>query len=117
MKKILALILLLSIMGSASAAITVFYNGESLVEAAQEWVNHQASPEGTDIKKVAGYHGYVGGVFDYLSEKQRICAGKDMQRNEVRQTVANGIKPNTRDSQSSASSIVTRILFKAYPCK
>ena len=89
MKKVAVIILMVSIMGSASAAIKVFYNGETLLKAAQEWVNYQASSKETDIRLVAGYNAYVGGIFDYLSEKQILCAGQDMQRNEVLQSVAN----------------------------
>ena len=77
MKKIAVLILLVSIMSSASAAIKVFYNGETLMMAAQEWVNFQASPEGRNIRLVAGYNAYVGGIFDHLSEKQIIFSWSD----------------------------------------
>lgn len=101
----------------ANAAIYHFFNGESLAEAALEWEKSQTHPKDSDLLLVTEFAGYVGAMFDHLSEKQHICAPEEITKNEVLGVVADYLKNKRRGLKYSGSVLVEKALYKKYLCK
>ncbi len=99
------------------AAVYHFYDGNKLLEAALEWEKSLSSSKGVDLLLVAGYAGYVGAMFDHLSEKQHICATDEMTKNEVLQTVADHVKSRNKKLDLTGTTIVEEALYKKYICR
>jgi len=115
-KLFITLIIVFSI-SQASAAVYHFFNGESLSEAAQEWEKSQTHPKDSDLLLVTGYAGYVGAMFDHLSEKQHICAPDEITKNEVLGVVADYLKNKRRGLKHPGSVLVEKALYKKYTCR
>lgn len=115
-KLFITLIIVFSIT-QANAAVYHFFNGESLAEAALEWEKSQTHPKDSDLLLVTEFAGYVGAMFDHLSEKQHICAPDEITKNEVLQVVSDYLKKKKRGLKYSGSVLVEKALYRKYPCK
>ena len=118
MKKIIVILALLYLATPVSAVVYHFYDGNKLLEAALEWEKSQNSSKDADLILVAGYAGYVGAMFDHLSETQHICAADEMTKNDVLQVVADHVKTkNDKGLDLSGSVIIEEALYREYICK
>jgi len=117
MSKILAVLIIILSATTVNAAVYHFFNGEKLAEAALEWEKSQTHPKDTDLLLVIGFAGYVGAMFDHLSEKQHICAPDEITKNEVLGVVAEFLKNKRKGLKYSGSVLVEDALYKKYPCK
>ena len=117
MKKVTAILVLLYLTSPVNAVVYHFFDGNKLLEAALEWEKSQASSKDADLLMVAGYAGYVGAMFDHLSETQHICASDGMTKNEVLKVVADHVKTKDAGLELSGSTIIEEALYKSYTCK
>jgi hypothetical protein len=117
MKNLSIFLATLFITVTAEAAVYNFFNGEKLAEAALEWEKSQTHPKDSDILLVVEYAGYVGALFDHLSEKQHICAPDEITKNQVLGSVAEYLKNNRKGLKFSGSILVEKALYKKYSCK
>ena len=117
MKKVTAIIVLLYLATPVNAVVYHFFDGNKLLDAALEWEKSQASTKDADLLLVAGYAGYVGAMFDHLSETQHICASDEMTKNEVLKVVADHVKTKNKGLDYSASTIIEEALYESYTCK
>ena len=117
MKKVVVLFILSYLAAPVNAVVYHFFDGEKLLEAAQEWEKSQVSSKDADLLLVAGYAGYVGAMFDHLSEAQHICANEGLTKNEVLKVVADHIKANSKNLEQSGSVFIEKALYKEYVCK
>ena len=117
MKKIIVIFALLYLSAPASAVVYHFFDGEKLLEAAMEWEKSQDSAKDADLLLVAGYAGYVGAMFDHLSETQHICAAEGTTKNDVLKVVADYVKTKNKDLDLSGSVFIERALYKTYTCQ
>ena len=83
MNKILAVLLIVIIVSAANAAVYHFFNGEKLAEAALEWEKSQTHQKDSVLLLVTEFAGYVGAMFDHLSEKQLLCAPVVITKNVI----------------------------------
>jgi len=116
MNKFLVIIFISVMMSSANATVYHFYDGEKLAEAALEWQKSQTHPKDSDLLLVSSYAGYVGAIFDHLSEKQYICAPDEMTKNDVLSVVAEYMKNTRKSLKLSGSVLVQKALIKKYSC-
>ncbi len=100
----------------ACSGISLF-NGEKLLEAAMEWEKYQASSRQADLMIVAEYAGYIGAMFDHLSEKQHICAVEGTTKNDVIKVVTDFLKAKNKGLNLSGSVIIEDALYRYYMCK
>jgi len=114
--KILAVFILVSLMFPASAEVYHFFNGEKLAEAALEWEKSKSAPKEVDALLISEFAGYIGGLFDHLSEKQHICAPDEITKNEVLDVVSDYLKNKRTGLKYSGSVLVEKALYKKYPC-
>lgn len=117
MSKILAALFIILSVTTVNAAVYHFFNGEKLAEAALEWEKSQTHPKDTDLLLVTEFAGYVGAIFDHLSEKQRICAPDEINKNEVLSVVADFLKNKRKGLKYSGSVLVEDALYKKYRCR
>ncbi|MEJ2116140.1 MAG: Rap1a/Tai family immunity protein [Gammaproteobacteria bacterium] len=117
MSKIIVATIICTIMSSANAAVYHFFNGEKLAEAALEWENSQTYPKDSDLLLVTEFAGYVGAMFDHLSEKQHICSPDEITKNDVLRVVTDFLKTTRKGLKFSGSVLVQDALYKKYPCK
>ncbi|MDH3609550.1 MAG: Rap1a/Tai family immunity protein [Gammaproteobacteria bacterium] len=117
MNKILAVLLIVIIVSAANAAVYHFFNGEKLAEAALEWEKSQTHPKDSDLLLVTEFAGYVGAMFDHLSEKQHICAPDEITKNEIFGVVTDYLKNTRKGLKYSGSVVVEKALYKKFPCK
>ena len=117
MKKAIAIFAILSLASPLYAVVYHFFDGEKLLEAAQEWEKSQASPKQADLLVVAEYAGYVGAMFDHLSETQHICAAEGTTKNDVLKTVSDHVKAKNDNLELSGSVLIEEALYKNYTCK
>ena len=117
MKKVTAIVVLLYLATPVNAVVYHFFDGNKLLDAAMEWEKSQASSKDADLLVVAGYAGYVGAMFDHLSETQHICAPDEMTKNEVLKVVADHVKAKNKGLDNSASTIIEEALYESYICK
>ena len=99
-----------------AAAVYYFFNGEKLLNAAAEWEKTQTGVKGANLNQAAGYAGYVGALFDYLSDKQRICSKGEQTKAEVLEVVTHCVKQNDKRLDRAASVFVEDCLYKKYRC-
>ncbi len=111
---LIAILLLTTV---SDAAVYNFFNGEKLAEAALEWEKSRTHPKDSDLLLVVEYAGYVGALFDHLSEKQHICAPDEITKNQVLESVAGYLKNNRKGLKYSGSILVEKALYKKYSCK
>ncbi len=116
MKKLLVLLAILLAATSTNAVVYNFFNGERLSEAALEWEKSQTHPKDSDLLLVTEFAGYVGAMFDHLSEKQHICAPDEISKNQVLKVVAEYLKNNRKGLKYSGSILVKKALYKKYSC-
>jgi hypothetical protein len=100
----------------AHSAVYHFFSVEKLTEAALEWEKSQVNPKAADLNLVSGYAGYIGALFDYLSEKQHICAPDEITKNEVLSVVTNYLKNQRKAVKNAGSVLVEEVLYKKYSC-
>ncbi len=117
MKKIAVIIALLYLAAPVNAVVYHFFDGNKLLDAAKEWEKSQASPKDADLILVAEYAGYVGALFDHLSEAQHICVMGEMTKNDVLKVVADHVKTINKNLDFAASTIIEEALYKSYVCK
>ena len=117
MNKILAVLVIVFMVSPANAAVYHFFNGEKLAEAALEWEKSQTHPKDSDLLLVTEFAGYVGAMFDHLSEKQHICAPDEIIKNEVLDVISEYLKNKRKGLKFSGSVLVEKALYKKYPCK
>ncbi len=110
------MLLLAFVLVPANATVYHFFNGEGLVEAALEWEKSQSNPKQADLHLVSEFSGYVGGIFDHLSEKQHICVPDEITKNEVLSVVTQSLKERRKGLKNSGSVLVEDILYKEYSC-
>ena len=116
MNKLFAVLLGFFILVPVYANVYHFFNGEGLAEAALEWEKSQSDPKQADLFLVSEFAGYVGGLFDHLSEKQHICAPNEITKNDVLHVVAESLKVKRKGLKNAGSVTVESILYKAYTC-
>ncbi len=116
MKKILAVLVIMLMLSPLHAAVYHFFNGERLAEAAFEWEQSQSNPKDSDLLLVSNFAGYVGALFDHLSEKQHICAPDDITKNQVLGVISDYLKNNRSGLKNAGSVIVEDALYKQYSC-
>lgn len=116
MRKLLVLLMTLIMTTASNAAVYNFFNGEKLTEAALEWEKSRTHPKDSDLLLVTEYAGYVGALFDHLSEKQHICAPDEITKNQVLGAVAEYLKNNKKGLNYSGSILVEKALYKKYSC-
>jgi len=117
MKKYLTVLVIIFMISTANATVYHFFNGEKLAEAALEWEKSKSAPKEVDKLLVTEYSGYVGALFDHLSEKQHICAPDEITKNEVLDVISNYLKHKRTGLKYSGSVLVEKSLYKKYPCK
>jgi len=117
MNKLSAVMVIIFILSPANAAIYHFFNGEKLTEAALEWEKSQTHPKDSDLLLVTEFSGYVGAIFDHLSEKQRICAPDEITKNEVLGVITEFLKRKKKGLKYSGSVLVEDALYKKYSCR
>ena len=117
MKKLFTTLVIILAISQANATVYHFFNGESLVQAASEWEKSQTHPKDSDLLLVTEFAGYVGAMFDHLSEKQHICAPDEITKNEVLGVVADYIKNRNRGLKNSGSILVEKALYRKYRCR
>jgi len=117
MKKLFTILVIVFATSQANATVYHFFNGEALVLAASEWEKSQTHPKDSDLLLVTEFAGYVGAMFDHLSQKQHICAPDEITKNEVLGVVADYVKNKRRGLKNSGSVLVEKALYKKYHCK
>jgi len=117
MKKLIIILAILNIFSPLHAVVYHFFNGEKLLEAAMEWEKYQASSRQADLMVVAEYAGYIGAMFDHLSEKQHICAAEGTTKNDVIKVVTDFVKAKNKGLNLSGSVIIEDALYRYYMCK
>lgn len=117
MSKILSVLIITLSITTVNAAVYHFINGEKLVEASLEWKKSQTHPKDSDLLLVTEYSGYVGAIFDHLSERLNICAPDEISKNEVLGVVADYLKNKRKGLKNSGSILVEDALIKKYRCK
>jgi len=117
MKKYLTVLVIILMISPASATVYHFFNGEKLAEAALEWEKSKSAPKEVDALLITEFAGYVGGLFDHLSEKQHICAPDEITKNEVLDVISDYLKNKRRGLKYSGSVLVEKALYKKYPCR
>ncbi len=117
MKIILVAFVIGLVMSNANATVYHFFNGEKLAEAALEWEKSQTHPKDSDLLLVAEFAGYVGAMFDHLSEKQHICAPDEITKNDVLKVVAEFLKHKAKGLKYSGTVQVEDALYKKYTCR
>jgi len=100
----------------SNAAVYNFFNGEKLTEAALEWEKSLTHPKDSDLLLVTEYAGYVGALFDHLSEKQHICTPEEISKNQVLGAVTEFLKAHKKGLKYSGSILVEKALYKKYSC-
>ena len=103
-------------MPMSHATVYHFFNGERLAEAALEWEKSQANPKESNLLLVSNFEGYVGALFDHLSEKQHICAPDEITKNQVLSLINNYLKSKSKGLKNAGSVIVEEALYKHYSC-
>ena len=98
------------------AAVYHFFNGERLAEAALEWEKSQSNPKDSDLLLVSNFAGYVGALFDHLSEKQHICAPDEITKNQVLGVISDYLKNKRSGLENAGSVLVEDALYKHYSC-
>ena len=98
------------------ATVYHFFNGEGITEAALEWENAQSNSKEANLLLVSEYVGYVGALFDHLSEKQHICTPDEITKNDVLQVVADYLKYMSKGKKNAGSVQVEDALYKQYTC-
>ena len=116
MNKLYFSIFLILIPVHSYATVYHFFNGENLADAALEWEKSQSNPKQTNLLLVSEFSGYVGGLFDHLSEKQHICAPDGTTKNEVLSVVTNYLKQQRKKLKNAGSVLVEDVLYKEYTC-
>ncbi len=116
MKNVLLPLLFLLLATPAHSVVYHFFNGEGLAEAALEWEKSQSNPKDSDLLLVSNFAGYIGALFDHLSEKQHICAPDDLAKNDVLAVVSNYLKNNRKNLKNAGSVLVEKALYKEYSC-
>jgi hypothetical protein len=116
MSKILTALVFMLMVSTANAAIYHFFSSEKLAEGALEWEKYQTHPKDSDLLQVTEFAGYVGAIFDHLSEEQRICAPDDISKNVVLDVVAGFLKNKRKGLKNSGSVLVEDALIKKYRC-
>lgn len=116
MKKVFILLLFVVLASPAYAQVYHFFNGEGLAEAALEWEKSQTNPKDSDLLLVSNFAGYIGGLFDHLSEKQHICAPDGLSKNDVISVVNNYLKNKRKNLKHAGSVLVEKALYKEYSC-
>ena len=116
MRKLLVALLFVLMVFPVNATVYHFFNGEKLAEAAQEWEKYQVQPKESDLLIVTEFAGYVGAIFDHLSEEQRICVPDEISKNDVLGVVAEFLKHKRKGLKFSASVVVEDALIKKYHC-
>lgn len=117
MSKLSVVMVIIFILSPANAAVYHFFNGEKLIEAALEWEKSQTHPKDSDLLLVTEFAGYVGAMFDHLSEKQRICIPEEITKNEVLGVVTEFLKRKRKGLKYSGSVLVEDALYKKYSCR
>lgn len=116
MRKLFVLLVTLVMASASNAAVYNFFNGEKLSEAALEWEKSKTHPKDSDLLLVTEFAGYVGAMFDHLSEKQHICAPDEISKNQVLEVVTGYLKNNRKGLKYSGSILVEKALYKKYSC-
>ena len=117
MKKILTIGILFCLTASVDAVTYHFFNGEKLLEAAQEWEKYQKSPNEADTNIVAGYAGYVGAIFDQEARGLvSICVEEGTTKNDILKAVSKYVTKVNRKIDRIATDIVKDALFYEYAC-
>lgn len=116
MKKLLSLVVLVLMVSTANAAVYHFFNGEKLAEAALEWEKSKSAPKEVDALLITEFAGYIGALFDHLSEKQHICAPDEITKNEVLDVVSDYLKHKRTGLKNAGSVLVEKALYKKYSC-
>ena len=116
MKKVFIPLLLVLLTTPVHAVVYHFYSAEDLMEAALEWEKSQTNPKDADLLLVSSYAGYIGALFDHLSEKQHICAPDGLTKNDVIGLVSNYLKNNRKYLNSAGSVLVEKAFYKEYSC-
>ncbi len=116
MKKVLTIVMLFSLAASVDAVTYHFFDGEKLLEAAQEWEKYQKSPKEADTNLVAGYAGYVGAIFDQAAGWVRICIQEGTTKNDILKVVTEYVKKESDNLDRIATDIVKDALFYEYAC-
>lgn len=117
MKKLLVALTFVLMLSSANATVYHFFNGEKLAEAALEWEKSKTAPKEVDVLLITEFAGYIGALFDHLSEKQHICAPDEITKNEVLDVVSNYLKNKRTGLKYSGSVLVEKALYKKYACR
>lgn len=100
----------------AQAAVYHFFNGEQLAEAGLEWEKSKTNSKDVDRLLISNYAGYVGGIFDHLSEKQHICAPDEITKGEVLDVISNYLENNRSGLENAGSVLVEKALYKKFSC-
>ncbi len=116
MKKVLTIVILFSMTASVDAVIYHFFNGEKLLEAAQEWEKYQEFPNDADSNLVAGYAGYVGAIFDQAAGWVRICIQEGTTKNDILKVVTEYVKKESDNLDRIATDLVKEALYYEYGC-
>ncbi len=101
---------------SVNATVYHFFNGKGITEAAMEWEEARTNSKEVDLLLVSEYVGYVGALFDHLSEKQHICTPDEITKNDVLQVVSDYLKYMIKGSKNAGSVQVEAALYKQYSC-
>ena len=116
MKTFLAVLIIVFLLTPAHATVYHFFNGAGIAEAALEWEKAQSKSKDANLRLASEYVGYVGALFDHLSEKQHICTPDEMTKNDVLQVVADHLKIMRKGVKNAGSVQVEDALYKQYTC-